>query len=72
VHHAIKAVEIAHRQRANIADDLAIRLRHRLPGTAREQVEIAADDLVPALLQQSDQMRSDIAAVAGDQDLHVI
>ena len=72
MHHAIKAVEIARRQRAHIAGDLAIRQRHRLPTAAREQVEVAADDVVPGFLQEADQMGADITPMAGDQDLHVI
>ena len=56
MHHAIKAVEVAFPQRTHIASDLAIRHRHRLPTAAREQVEVAANDVVPGFLQEPDQM----------------
>src|SRR5437870_3285719 len=71
VHHAIKAVEVSRAQRSHITLDFAIRLRHRLPAATREQVEVAASDIVPGLLQKPNQMGADIAAMAGNQDLHL-
>src|SRR5215472_10531708 len=72
MHHAVKAVEIARGQRSHIADDLAIRLWHRLPAAPREQVEIAADNVMPGRLQQPHEMSADITPMAGHQNLHVI
>jgi hypothetical protein len=50
VHHAVETIEVAPRQRSHITVDLAIGLRNLLPAAACEQIEVAADDVMPGLL----------------------
>ena len=71
MHHAILAFEVAQGQRPHVADDLAIGRGQLLPVAALEQVEIAAGDVMPRLPQQLDEMGADIAAVTGDENLHL-
>src|SRR4029077_3574429 len=70
VHHTVEAFEVAWRELAHIAHDLAVRRCQTLPGAAFEQVEVTTGDVVTGLLQQPDEMRADIAPVTGDEDLH--
>src|SRR6266404_4341008 len=71
MHHAILAFEVARGQRPHVADDLAVGRGQRLPAAALEQVEIATGDVMPRVLQQPDEMGADIAAVTGDENLHL-
>jgi hypothetical protein len=66
----IVAFEHPRVERPHIGDQLPVGSGARLPGTAREQVEVNAGDAVAALLQQVDQVDADVSLVTGDQDTH--
>ena len=55
---------------ADVLDQSAVGLDHRLPVAALEQPEVAADDGVALLLEQVDQMGPDVALMASDKDFH--
>ena len=46
-------------------------LDQRFPGTPLEEVEVAADDEMAFLLEQVDQLRSDVPLMTCDKYLHV-
>ena len=57
--------------RADVLDQLDVGLDHRLPVAALEELEVAADDGMTLLLQDVNQVGSDVAAMACHEDFHV-
>ena len=56
---------------ADVLDQLHVGGDHRLPVAALEEPEVAADDGVALLLQDVDQVRPDVAAMAGYKCFHL-
>ena len=70
MHDAVAPVEVAGLDGPHVLDQLDVGVDHRLPVAALEEPEVAADDGVPLLLQDVDQVRTDVAAMACYEDFH--
>ena len=70
VHDAVAPVEVPGVDLADVLDQLAVGLDQGLPVAALEEVEVAADDGVALLLEDVDQVGSDVTAMACDENFH--
>ena len=70
MHHAIAAIEVVGLDLADILDQLPVGFDHGLPVASLKEIEVAADDAVTFLLEQVDQVSSDVTLMAGDEDFH--
>ena len=70
VHDGVVALEVVRGERAHVLRELPVGGGERLPAAALEEADVAAGDVVAGGLEDRGQVRADVAAVAGDEDLH--
>jgi hypothetical protein len=72
MHDRIATLKVLAVDVADVLAQVLVGVGHRFPGAPVKQANVAAYNRVPLLLQEIDQMRSDIAAMASDENFHVL
>jgi hypothetical protein len=72
VHDAVASIEVGYLDQPRVLHNLPCGSDDRLPGAAVEESKVAADDRVPLLHQNVDEVAADVTAMTGDEDFHVI
>ena len=70
MHDAVASVQVPGLDLPDILDQFPVGCDERLPVAAFEEVEVAADDGVAFLLEDIDQVGSDITAMACGENFH--